>query len=106
MHLRYRIQDLIDNKLIQFNNTARPNVITNPLPPHPERNMNAISIVEEGILDFSSLSFHWKAMLWALAQESHIVLENIGALGFDWEVYLFYYSGDKHTLFDCRVLRA
>jgi len=34
--LRHRIQDLINNKLIQFDNTARPNVITNPLPPHQE----------------------------------------------------------------------
>lgn len=36
-------------------------------------------------------------MLRALGQESHIVLENIGTLGFDW---------DRHTLFDCGVLRA
>ena len=32
--LRNRIQDFIDNKLIQFNNAAGPNVITNFLPPH------------------------------------------------------------------------
>ena len=55
VHLRHRIQDLIDNKLIQFDKTARQNVITNPLPPHPKRNVNAISIVEERIPDFSSL---------------------------------------------------
>ena len=30
----------------------------------------------------------------------------MGALGFDWEVYSFYDSKDKHTLFDYRVLRA
>ena len=59
------------------------NVITNPLPSHQERNVNVISIVEERILDFSSISFPWTAMLWALAKESHIVLENIVALGFD-----------------------
>ena len=85
-NLRNRIQDLIDNKLVQFNNAAKPNVITNPLPPHQEGNVNAISIVEERIPNFSSSSFPWKAMLWALAQESHIILKNIGALGFDWEV--------------------
>ena len=45
-------------------------------------------------------------MLWALAQESHIVLENIGAPGFDWEVCLFCDSRDQYALFDCRVLRA
>ena len=33
-HLRHRIQDLIYNKLVQFDNTAKPNVITNPLPPY------------------------------------------------------------------------
>ena len=62
---------------------VRLNVITNPLPSHQERNVNVISIVEERIPDFSSISFPWKAMLWALAKESHIVLENIVALGFD-----------------------
>ena len=67
VHLRHRIQDLIDNKLIQFDNMAEPNVITNPLPPHSERNVNAISTMEEMILDFSSPSFPWKAMLQALA---------------------------------------
>ena len=61
---------------------VRLNVITNPLPSHQERNVNVISIVEERIPDFSSISFPWKAMLWAL-EESHIVLENIVALGFD-----------------------
>ena len=45
-------------------------------------------------------------MLWALAQENHIVLVNIGAPGFDWEDCSFYDSGDRHALFDCRVLRA
>ena len=94
MHLRHRIQELIDNKLVQFDNTARLNVITNPLPPYLERNMNAISIVEERIPDFSSTSFPWKAMLWALAQESHIVLENIGAPRFNWEVCSFYDNRD------------
>ena len=103
-HLRHRIQDLIYNKLVQFDNTAKPNVITNPLPPYQEGNVNAISIMEERNLDFSSLSFPWKAMLWALAQEIHIVLENIEALGFDWGVCSFYNSGDQHALFDCRVL--
>ena len=67
VHLRHRIHDHIINKLIQFNNTTRPNVITNPLPPHPEGNVNAISIVEERIQDFSSPSFPWKTMLQALA---------------------------------------
>ena len=57
--LRNQIQDLIDNKLVSFDNTVEPNVITNPLPPHQEGNMNAIFIVEERILDFSYPSFPW-----------------------------------------------
>ena len=40
-------------------------------------------MVEERIIDFSSPLFPWKAMLQTLAQESHIVLVNIEALGFD-----------------------
>ena len=106
VHLRHQIQDLIDNKLVQFDNTTRPNVITNPLPPHSKGNVNAISTVEEMILDFSSPSFPWKAILWALAQESHIVLENIGAPGFNWEACSFCDNKDRHALFDCTVLKA
>ena len=63
-HLRDCVQDFIDNKLIQFDNVAALNIITNPLPPHKEGNVNAaIIIVEERISDFSSPSFLWKAML-------------------------------------------
>ena len=79
---------------------VRLNVITNPLPSHQERNLNAISIVEERILDFSSLSFPWKAMLWALAQESHIVVKNIRAPSFDWGAYSFCDNRDRYALFD------
>ena len=83
-HLRDRVQDFTNNKLIQFDNVAAPNIITNPLPPHQEGNVNAtIIIVEERILDFSSPSFLWKAMLQALVQESHLDLKGIGTLGFD-----------------------
>ena len=33
-HFRHQIQYLIDNKKIQFDNAAGPNVITKPLPPY------------------------------------------------------------------------
>ena len=33
-HLKDRIQDLIDNKLIQFDNATTPNIIINPLTPY------------------------------------------------------------------------
>ena len=45
--------------------------------------MNVIFTIEEKVPYFSSLSFLWKAMLRALTQEKFIVLENIGAPGFD-----------------------
>ena len=61
--LRDHVQDLIDNKLIQFDKAAAPNIITNLLPPHQERNVNAIITVEERVPNFSSPSFPWKAML-------------------------------------------
>ena len=83
-HLRDCVQDFIDNKLIQFDNVVALNIITNPLPPHKEGNVNAaIIIVEERISDFSSPSFLWKAMLRALVQESHLDLKGIRTLGFD-----------------------
>ena len=62
-HLRDHVQDLINNKLIQFNNAVAPNIINNPLPPYQEGNVNANVIVKERVLDFSSPSFPWKAML-------------------------------------------
>ncbi|KAK9997875.1 hypothetical protein SO802_017478 [Lithocarpus litseifolius] len=73
--LRDRVQDLIDKKLIQFNNVAALNIITNPLPPYQEGNVNAIITVEEKVPDFSSSSFPWKAMLRTLVQESHLDLK-------------------------------
>ena len=45
--------------------------------------MNVIFTIEEKVPYFSSLSFLCKAMLRALTQEKFIVLENIGASGFD-----------------------
>ena len=33
-HLKDLVQDLIDNKLIQFDNVVTPYIIKNPLPPH------------------------------------------------------------------------
>ena len=45
-------------------------------------------------------------MLQALAEECHIVLENVRALGFDWEICSFCDNGDRYALFDCRVLRV
>ena len=94
-HLRDRVQDLIDNKLIQFNNAAILNIITNPLPLYQEGTINAIITMEERVLDFSSPSFPWKAMLRAL-----------GTLGFDWGICSFYDSGDRYALFYSRVLQT
>ncbi|KAL0015476.1 hypothetical protein SO802_002545 [Lithocarpus litseifolius] len=104
--LRDRVQDLIDNKLIQFDNAATSNIITNPLPPHQEGNVNTIITVEERVPDFSSSLFPWKAMLPALVQESHLDLKGIRTPRFDWDNCSFCDSEDSHALFDCKVLRA
>ncbi|KAK9997979.1 hypothetical protein SO802_017582 [Lithocarpus litseifolius] len=98
--------DLIDNKLIQFDNAVVPNIITNPLPPHQEGNVNAIITMEKRTPDFSLPSFLWKAMLQALVQESHLDLKGMGTPGFDWGIYLSSDDEDSHTLFDCKVLQA
>ena len=104
--LKDHVQDLIDNKLIQFDNAATLNIITNPLPPHQEGNVNSIITVKERVPDFSSPSFLWKAMLQASVQESHLDLKGMGTLGFDWGICSFYDSENNHALFDCKVLRA
>ena len=94
--LRDRIQDLIDNKLIQFNNAVALNIITKRLPPY----------LEERVPDFSLPSFPWKTLFQALVQESHLDLEGIGTPEFDWGIYSFCDCRDKHALFDCKVLLA
>ena len=104
-HLRDRVQDLIDNKLIQFDNVTASNIITNPLPPHQEGNVNVIITMEERVPNFSSPSFPWKATLWALVQESYLDIKGIGTSGFDWGICLFCDGKDSHALFDCKALR-
>ena len=103
-HLKDHVQDLIDNKLTQLENTTAPNIIANPLLPHQEGNVNAIITVEERVSDFSSQSFPWKAMLKALVQESHLNLKGIGTPKFDWGICSFCDSEDRHALFDCKML--
>ncbi|KAK9997910.1 hypothetical protein SO802_017513 [Lithocarpus litseifolius] len=102
-HLKDHIQDLMDNKLIQFNNVSTPNILTNPLPPHREGNVNAIIVVEERVLDFSSPTFPWKAMLRALVRDSHLDLKGMGTPGFDWGICSFCDHKDSYALFDFQV---
>ena len=47
LSLKDSVQNVINNKLVQFDNAATPNIITNPLPSYLEGNMNAIITVEE-----------------------------------------------------------
>ena len=68
--------------------------------------MNAIITVEERVPDFSLPLFPWKAMLRALVQESHLDLQGMGTLGFDWGIFSFCDSEDNHALFDCKMLQA
>ena len=62
-HLRDCVQDLIDNKLIQFDNATAPNIITNPLPPHQEGNVNAIITVEERVPEATFHNFELVSMI-------------------------------------------
>lgn len=57
---KLQIQDLINNKLLQFEDLLRLNVVTNPLPRSIRECECVISIVEERVLDFSSPLFPWK----------------------------------------------
>jgi hypothetical protein len=43
-HLRHQVQDLIDHGILKFE--GLPNITTNPLPNHPEGNVNMIEIEE------------------------------------------------------------
>ena len=104
LHLRDRVQDLIENKLIQFDNAATLNIINNPLPPHQKGNVNALIMVEERVPDFSSSSFPWKAMLRALVLESHLDFK--GTPRFNWGICSFYDSEDSDALFDYKMLQA
>ncbi|KAL0004815.1 hypothetical protein SO802_012376 [Lithocarpus litseifolius] len=97
--------DSLDN-FPQFDNATTPNIITNPLPPHQEGNVNVIITVKERVPYFSLPSFPWKAMLRALVQESHVDLKGMGTPGIDWGICSFCDSEDSHTLFDCKMLRA
>ena len=82
VHLRHQIQDFINNKLIQFDNMAGPNALSFASSSRRECECYLYSGRKDSRFSHPFHSF-WKAMLWALAQESHIILENIGTLGFD-----------------------
>ncbi|KAL0008549.1 hypothetical protein SO802_010051 [Lithocarpus litseifolius] len=69
------LKEQVSELMRMLDNAATLNIITNPLPPHQEGNVNAIIIVEERVPNFSSSSFPWKAMLRALVQESHLDLK-------------------------------
>jgi len=62
-HLRDHVPNLIDNKLIQFDNAAATNIITNPLPPYQEGNVNAIITVEERVSEATFHNFELVSMI-------------------------------------------
>jgi hypothetical protein len=43
--LRHRVQDLIDHGILKFE--VLPNITTNPLPNHPEGDVNMVEVEEE-----------------------------------------------------------
>jgi hypothetical protein len=46
IHLRHRIQDLIDHGILKFE--GLPNITTNPLPKHPEGGVNMVEVERRG----------------------------------------------------------
>jgi hypothetical protein len=70
-HLRHRVQDLIDHGILKFE--GLPNITTNPLPNHPERNINMIEIEEaDSRLDLDSGQISWKRLFRTLKEQGHI----------------------------------
>jgi hypothetical protein len=69
--LRHRVQDLIDHGILKFE--GLPNITTNPLPNHPEGNVNMIEIEEEDDrFDPANDPTSWKHLFHTLKEQGHI----------------------------------
>ena len=47
MALKYKVQDLIDSKAIQFTPDNGPNVLQNPMPPHSGPSVNVVEVEQK-----------------------------------------------------------
>ena len=69
--LRHRVQDLIDHGILKFE--GLPNITTNPLPNHPEGNVNMIEIEEvDDQFDLAGDQASWKRLFHTLKEQGHI----------------------------------
>ena len=69
--LRHRVQDLIDHGILKFE--GLPNITTNPLPNHPERNVSMIEIEEmDSQFDLSIGQTSWKRLFHTLKEQGHV----------------------------------
>ena len=69
--LRHRVQDLIDHGILKFE--GLPNITTNPLPNHPEGNVNMIEIEKvDGRFDLADDQASWKHLFHTLKEQGHI----------------------------------
>uniref|UniRef100_A0A2N9ID85 Retrotransposon gag domain-containing protein n=1 Tax=Fagus sylvatica TaxID=28930 RepID=A0A2N9ID85_FAGSY len=70
-HLRHRVQDLINYGILKFE--GLPNITTNPLPNHPEGNVNMIEIEEaDSRSDLAGGQTSWKRLFRTLKEQGHI----------------------------------
>jgi hypothetical protein len=63
--LKHRIQDLIDHGVLKFE--GLPNITTNPLPNHPEGDVNMVEIEEMG-----EERIAWRRLFYTLEKQRHI----------------------------------
>jgi hypothetical protein len=69
--LRHRVQDLINHGILKFE--GLPNITTNPLPNHPEGNVNMIEIEEvDDRFDLAGDQVSWKRLFHALKEQERI----------------------------------
>ena len=71
--LRHRVQDLIDYGILKFE--GLPNITTNPLPNHPEGEVNMVEVEEEDDrFDLAGDQDSWKRLFHTLKEQGHITL--------------------------------
>jgi hypothetical protein len=71
--LRHRVQDLIDHGILKFE--VLPNITTNPLPNHPEGDVNMVEVEEEDDqFDLVNDQNSWKRLFHTLKEQGHITL--------------------------------
>ena len=102
--LRHRVQDLIDHGILKFE--GFPNITTNPLPNHPEGNVNMNEIEEvDDRFDLTGNQASLKRLFHTLKEQGHITPLN-APLGPSTGDVCEYHSGARgHSLECCEEFR-